>query len=210
VAFAEEYGDLAEISTAYFLLAFVLMWRGDLDGAQSGYEAVLEVGRRIGDVADEVRALTYLAVLQRRRGAAEAVRRLAEEVLGLAVAADMRVYVGFAHGNLAWVEWRRGERQRAREQGEAAWEALQHELAAPFLWIGLWPLLAVRLAQADVRGGAELARHLIGRAQMKLPDDLEEPLASAVAASEAGDAAGAAGFLRTAVARAERSGWGWL
>ena len=144
------------------------------------------------------------------REAQALVRRLAEDVLGLAVAADMRVYVGFAHGNLAWVEWRRGERRRAQERGEAAWGALQHELAPPFLWIGLWPLLAVRFAQGDVRGGVELARHLLGPAQMKLPDDLEESLGEAVRAEEAGDTEAAGDHLRAAVAQAEESGWGWL
>jgi len=210
VKLAEQSGDLAEVSAAYFLQAFVLTWRGDLDGAQSGYELALDMGRRIGDVTREVRAVTYLAVLQRRRGEVEAARRLAEEALGLAVAADMRVYVGCAHGNLAWVAWHTGERQRAREQGEAAWDALQHESAAPFLWIGLWPLLAARLAQGDEAGAADLARRMLDRAQMKLPDDLEAPLGGAVDAWEAGDAACAGDLLRTAVARAEESGWGWL
>ncbi|MEI6727383.1 MAG: hypothetical protein WCN81_14320, partial [Actinomycetes bacterium] len=99
VAFAEQCGDLSEVSAAYFLRAFVFTWRGDLDGAQASYESALDVGRRTGDVADEVRALTYLAVLQRLRGDVDATRRLAEEVLGLALAAGMRVYVGFARGN---------------------------------------------------------------------------------------------------------------
>jgi hypothetical protein len=45
---------------------------------------------------------------------------------------------------------------------------------------------------------------------MKLPDDLEEPLTRAVEAWEAGDVAATGDLLRTAVARAEESGWGWL
>ena len=210
VDIAEARGDLAEAGRALFACAFVLTWRGDLDGAQSEFGRTLRLCRRIGDVIGEMRALTYLAVVHRRRGEARAVPPLATEALGLAVAADLREYIGIGHGNLAWAAWRAGDLDLARAEGEASWNALREVPATPFMWMGLWPLLGARLAQRDEAGGPELARRMLEAAQMKLPDDLEEPLASAVAASDAGDAAAAAGFLRTAVARAEKSEWGWL
>ena len=209
---AEQSGDLAEVSQARFLRAFLLTWRGEIESAMSGYELTLDVARRIGDVEVEVRCLTYLAVLHRRRGELDEVRRLATEVLELPLATKAFVlYVASAHGNLAWAAWRECDADRAREEGEAAWDTFLRAVpGGPFLWIGLWPLLAVRLAQGDEADGVELARRLVDPSQMKLPDDLEAPLAGAVEVWDAGDAIAAGDLLRTAVARAEESGWGWL
>ena len=86
-------------------------------------------------------------------------------------------------------------------------ERLHHN---PFLWIGLWPLLALSAERGDAADGVMLARRLVDPAQMKLPGELEEPLREAVEAWDAGDATSAGDLLRTAVARAEESGWGWL
>jgi tetratricopeptide (TPR) repeat protein len=210
VEFTEQHGDLAGVPPAYFLLAFVHTWRGDLAEAQDWYERVLAVSRRIGDLTMEVRALTYLAVVARRHGEPEAASGLAGDALELATAGGMPEYVGIAYGNLAWAAWRKREVEQAELDAEASWAALQKAAAVPFFWIGLWPLLVVRLAQADVSGCVGLAGRLLEPEQMKLPDELEEPLAGAVKTWEAGDAAAAGDLLHTAVARAEESGWGWL
>jgi tetratricopeptide (TPR) repeat protein len=210
VEFAEHAGDPAEASRAYFLVAFVHLWRDELDEAELWYQKTLEVSRRIGELTQEVRALTYLAVVSRRRGDPDAVTRSAGEALRLAAPAGMPEYVGIARGNLAWAAWRRGEMESARADAEACWNALVAVPAVPFFWIGVWPLLAVRLAQGEEDGCAELARRMLQPDQMKLPDDLEDPLAGAVEAWEAGDATAAGDLLRTAVARAKESGWGWL
>ena len=173
---------------------------------RTGTERVLAASRRIGDLTMEVRALTYLAVVARRRGEPEAVSCLAGGALELATAGSMPEYMCIAHGNLAWAAWRRRDVDQARIDAEASWAALQRATAVPFFWIGVLPLLAVRTGQGDVAGCMDPAGRLLAPDQMKLPDDLEEPLAGAVEAWEAGDVAAAGDLLRTAVARAEESG----
>ena len=177
----------------------------------SGYELTLDVARRIGDVEVEVRCLASLAVLHRRRGELDEVRRLATEVLELPLATKAFVlYVASAHGNLAWAARREWmpivPGKRAKPPGARSSCCARRPLSVdrPLATLGR------ETGAGDEADGVELARRLVDPSQMKLPDDLEAPLAGAVEAWDAGDATSAGDLLRTAVARAEESGWGWL
>jgi hypothetical protein len=52
----------------------------------------------------------------------------------------------------------------------------------------LFPLLAVRLADADTGGGAEAARQMLAPSQQALPDELTAALEAACRAWDAGQA----------------------
>jgi class 3 adenylate cyclase/tetratricopeptide (TPR) repeat protein len=207
---AERHGDLAEIAEAYFLHAFVLMWRDEVEDAMSWFVRTVEVCRRIGDATDELRGLTYLAVLHRRRGEVGEVERLVGEAEGLLAATGLDAYLCITCGNRAWAAWRRCDLDVARREGQAAQDLLARLPHMPLSWIALWPLLAVRLQDDDLIAGVELAGLLVDPSQMKLPDDLEAPLGRAVATWEAGDQAATRAELELAVRRAGVSGWGWL
>ena len=207
---AERNEDLAEIAEAYFLHAFVLMWRGETEAAMSWFHRTIEVCRRIGDVTDELRGFTYLAVLHRRRGEVREVAGLLEEAARLMTSPGLDAYASMAYGNRAWVAWRERDLETVRREGEAAWEVLTRLQHMPFGWIALWPLLAVRLEDGDVGGGIDAARRLIDRAALRLPEDLEAPLGRAVEQWEAGAEDDAGEMLELAVRRAAESGAGWL
>jgi class 3 adenylate cyclase/tetratricopeptide (TPR) repeat protein len=210
VELAVRNDDLAEVAEAYFLHAFVLMWRDEVEEAMAWFARTIAVCRRIGDATDELRGLVYLAVLHRRRGEVDEVVGLVDEAQGLLASTGLDAYISITHGNRAWVAWRRGDLDAARTEGEASREVLTRLPHMPLSWIALWPLLAVRLEDGDLGAGVELARVLVDPAQMKLPDDLEAPLAQAVSAWGAGDEGETLGALQSAVRRAEESRWGWL
>jgi class 3 adenylate cyclase/tetratricopeptide (TPR) repeat protein len=210
VAQAERNDDLAEIAEAYFLHAFVLMWREQTADSMAWFHRTRDVCRRIGDATDEVRALTYLAVLHRRLGDIDEVRRLTDEAAELLAVTGLDPYVFLLHGNRAWTARRSGELGVVRSEGRAAWDMLSALPHMPLSWIALWPLLAVRLEDGDLAASAELARLLVDPSQMKLPDELESPLAAAAAAWEAGDETTAREALEVAVRAAAESGQGWL
>ena len=56
----------------------------------------------------------------------------------------------------------------------------------PFYWQALWPLIGVALAQDRPADAIFHAQKLCDPSQQILPSDIEEPLAAALAAWEAG------------------------
>jgi hypothetical protein len=103
---------------------------------------------------------------------------------------------------VAWKE------DRYSEVGELAEAVLRPtpggEPPFPFAWICLWPLIAVRLAEGRTADAITAARELLQPPQMRLPPQLEESLAAALAAWEAEKYALASERLRRSVVLAER------
>ena len=110
-----------------------------------------------------------------------------------------------ARAVLSWVAWKE---DRPSEVEELAEEVLRptpgNEPSFPFAWICLWPLIAVRLAEGSPAGAITAARKLLQPPQMRLPPQLEESLAGALAAWEADEHALASERLRNSVVLAER------
>ncbi len=169
---SEELGDAAEIATARFGLALVLVFHGALDEAEERMRRALDGAERTGDVALQARCLTYLALIARRRRDVEGTALWAARSLAVASDAKLVDYIGAARAHLAWTALRRGDHEGVVEHGRAAlelWRSLPYDY--PLQWTARLPLLAV--------GGEahEHARALLDDKQQRLPDPLSSSLA---------------------------------
>jgi DNA-binding SARP family transcriptional activator len=198
LAITQESENLGEIAWARFMLGFAQLWHGDLDRAEKQMLTALALAERTGDVVHQSRCLTYLTILYRKRGQLENARQYVSRSLEAAKAGEMVEYVGTAHANLAWVEWREGNLGQAEAYGRTAME-FWHQLPAghsscSFQWTALWPLMGVALEQHQAAsaaakaasGASQLARALLEPTQQRLPDALTAVLEKAIKAWEEG------------------------
>lgn len=203
-----EAGQSSELAFVEFNLGFALLWRGELDEAQAQLQAALALAERIGDVTTQSRCLTYLTVLERKRGNVEAVRALIARSVAVATAGQMAEYLGAAHGNAAWVAWRVGDSDEAQRSGHAAitrWQALT--ITYGFEWMARWPLLAVALQRQELPEALEHARRMLAATQQRPPIALEGLLEQAVQQARAEDTATAHTLLTQALDPARQHGY---
>src|SRR5262249_49029150 len=112
--------DLSELAYAQFNVGFAWLWYGDLDAAEQEMLAALELAERSGDVTVQSRCLTYLTIVERKRGRIDAVREYVRRSLAVATSSQMFEYSGAAKGNLAWLAWRAGDLAEVRAHGQEA------------------------------------------------------------------------------------------
>ena len=184
-------------------LGFNLLWHGDLAEAEAELQVALDTAEQIGDVVGQARCLAHLVVVYRRQGRDADVERIARRGLAAAEVAGMLDYVGASRASLAWVAWRRGGAPRRRSVqastslsaslveterlAQAAIEAWQlFAVPYPRYWQALWPLIGVALAQDRPADAISHARQFHAPNQLALPQAIEEPLAAALAAWDAG------------------------
>jgi hypothetical protein len=184
LAIYDGLGDRPNVAMCRFVRSMVLLFAGDLDAAELGFEAVLRISEKATSVTIRVRALTFLCILERKRRDSSRVRKLATAALSLATEHDMPEYRGTAMANLAWVAYQDGEFaecERLVRAAIAAWDASPLNV---FRWTGLFPLIGAILARSpqdsDPAELAELASGLLHDSQQQLP----EPLAAGVAELE--------------------------
>jgi tetratricopeptide (TPR) repeat protein len=173
--------DRPKITMCRFLRSMILLWGGDLDAAQAGFEAVLVVSEKATSVTIRVRALTFLCIAHRKRRDRERVRKLATAALSLANEHNMPEYRGTAMANLAWVALEDGahdECERLIQEATAAWTASPLNV---FQWTALLPLLATVVARperaTDPADLARIADNLLDESQQALPGSLTSALA---------------------------------
>jgi DNA-binding SARP family transcriptional activator len=182
---AQRTGDIAQILSAEFALAFILLWSGDLQAAIGQLETTLPRAKERGDLPTQTLCLTYLAVAHRLQGNLEEARRYTVLCLELAREGRRTVYVGAAEANLGWLAYRAGDSDSAARHCEAAlveWQRLQY----PFHWLALWPLLALALDQDRTADAVDQARAMLDPVQQRPPDDLEALLEEATHAWDEG------------------------
>ncbi len=173
--------DLSELAYAQFNVGFARLWYGDLDTAEQEMLAALDLAERIGDVTVQSRCLTYLTIVERKRGRIDAAREYVRRSLVVAVAGQMLEYLGFANGNQAWVAWRAGDLAEARARSQEALELWrQSTMQNPFHWTALWPLIGATLAQDKLAETVDHVRHLLEPTQQRMPDALETILHEAL------------------------------
>lgn len=174
---SEESNVPGEKSLARFVMATTLLFHDELAGSEALMRDALTESERVGDITLRSRCLTYLTLLQRRRGRVEETRRLASRCLEVATAANMADYVGAAHANLGWVAWREGDSARAEEWGEHAlrcWRPLS--LVYPFQWMAHWHLVALKLEQGRSAEALGHVRALLEPTQQRMPEPLDDLL----------------------------------
>ena len=112
---------------------------------------------------------------------------LARRGLAVAEAAGMLDYIGANRAGLAWVAWQGGDLAKADQLAQTAIEAWRL-FGWPYMhyWQALWPLIGVALAQDRPADAISHARQFHAPNQLALPQAIEEPLAAALAAWDAG------------------------
>jgi len=181
LAAQQQTGGLSELASAHFVLGFAWLWYGDLDTAEQEMLTALELAERSGDVTTQSRCLTYLTIVERKRGRIDGVREYVRRSVAVATAGQMLEYLGAAKGNLAWLAWRAGDLDEARTCGQEALDLWRQFMSAyPFQWIALWPLIGVTLAQDQLVETIDHVRHLLEPIQQRMPDALEAILYEAL------------------------------
>jgi tetratricopeptide (TPR) repeat protein len=207
LAAVEESNVLPEITNARFVLGFVHLWAGKLDQAERWMSLALKLTEKTGDIVLQSRSLTYLTMIHRKRGAVENTRRCAEQSLTSATMAKMVEYVGMAKGNLAWVHLRNGNLASAFEQATDGVQNLRETNAHILLWVALWPLIGVQIAQGQIGDAIDHIEALLTRPQMAISADLESTMQGAVDAWKGNDRAAAKIHLEKASELAREMGY---
>jgi tetratricopeptide (TPR) repeat protein len=205
---AQQSGSPGELAWAQFLSGFSRLWHGDLNEAEETLQASLQLCERTGDVTTQSRCLTYLTVTYRKRGDIEKVRRFAARSQEAAAIGQMIEYVSMAEANLAWAARREGKLAEARELGEAAWMTMQKTVQAQmFVWVAVWPLIGICLAQNRLAEAVEYARKLFSPTTQPQPKAVAACLQAAVHAWEQGKPEKASTSLTQAANLAEPLGY---
>jgi len=183
----QETGDELQIAWMQFELGFAYLWHGDLDAAEEQLHFALAVEERTGNVAKQNLCYTYLATLYRKRGWVKETRDYASRALTVATAMKLSPYIAMATANLAWVAWREGRNAEAEQHGKAALELWQSsEMAYPFQWAALWPLIDIMRGQDVLSQAVDYARRLFAPGQQSLPEGLTAVTESALQAWDSG------------------------
>jgi len=202
----EEAGLEDDIETNFVRagVGYFRLIQGDVVTGQEILEAVVALARRAGDRSMELTCLLCLAWARLRQHDVVGARELARQSASPDIALPFP-FPEMARAVLSWVAWKE---DRYSEVEELAGEVLETthggEPPFPFAWICLWPLIAVRLAEGRTSEAITAARELLQPPQMRLPAELEESLAAALAAWEADKHALAGERLRKSVVLAER------
>ncbi|WP_164017879.1 serine/threonine-protein kinase PknK [Pyxidicoccus trucidator] len=181
----ERSGDLAEMATCRFFLAFTLLFHDDLDASEQQGLAGLRLAELLGDLTLQSRLLTYLMQVYRRRGQVAEAREWSERCLKVSTAAGMDDYVGAVQATRAWVAWKEHRLDEAEREARAAtdcWRKLSARYPFAGQWQGLVVLLALEARRGKVAEAVEHARELLDPAQQRLPDPLSGALEAAVGA----------------------------
>ncbi|AUX22449.1 hypothetical protein SOCEGT47_029520 [Sorangium cellulosum] len=184
---AGEAPDGHWVLSARVSLGIILLLGDELDRADTELSEALWIARPSGDLEIQTRCLTYLSLIQRKRGLVDAARHWAEQSLKLAKAENVREYAGAALANLSWCALRRGDLARAEEAGREAlalWNALP--LVYPFEWLARLPLCWIALERGRLDGAIAEARAVLDPRQQRLPGRLAALLGHALRAFDDG------------------------
>jgi tetratricopeptide (TPR) repeat protein len=194
---------------AQFCVGFSHLWRNELDEADADMNLALRLAERIGDTGNRITILAYLAVVPRKQGQIEETRRRAFLGLSAASAAQVPMYIGVSHANLAWVAWREGNLSELQANIQAAaenWNRIS-AMVVPWRWLVSWPQIGFALTQNQIGEAVEQARVMLGPTQQPQPSDIKSLLESALQAWEQGDAQAARTCLNQASELARQTGY---
>jgi tetratricopeptide (TPR) repeat protein len=185
VSAARASGDLRRLADAAFRLGFTLLWYGEFGEAEDVLQEALALCKRVGDTELQLLSLTYLTVTCRKRGQVPETQRYAAQCLEAATDRQRGAYIAMAQANLAWVAWQDRNLTETRELGQSALTLWQEwDVAYPFQWAALYPLIAVALAEDRLSEVISHARALLDPTQQRLPEAMTALLEEAVEAWE--------------------------
>jgi eukaryotic-like serine/threonine-protein kinase len=186
LAFRQEAGDLLPIGHAHFRLGLAYVSCNELSAAQEQLKAAEAIGQRTGDIVLLSRCITYLLLVERRRGDTRAARRETKRLLAIASKGGMKEYVAMAKATLAWIAWREGDNAQVLNEGKEALELWSQGTAYPFQWAALWPLIAVSAGEQNAAEVIRFAKQLLEQTQQSLPQHLGDAVEEAIAEYESG------------------------
>lgn len=190
LALSLQTGNLSEIASRQFYCGFSHLWSDHFDEAETHLQIARAMTEQNGDPTLLSRAVTYLALVYRKRDELARVREYAAYTLRVAEEAKLPQYTGSARAHFAWLAWRAGDLAETKRQAESAiadWGGLgEAQSVVAYRWYALFPLLGVALQEEDIGRAVEWAQHMITSSQAGLPDALTALLGQAVAANENG------------------------
>lgn len=198
-------GNQSLIGFAHFVLGNRLLWANQLDEAEKEMCTAVQIAEQIGNTTLLTRCLTFLPFIYRRRGQVERVRSI------LTRAQDMGAtqHNSLLTGHRAWIAWHDGNLTEVERHGRASLEERQPQRMGvnPFQWVGLWPLIAVTLAQEKIADAINDVRMLLAPTQQRPPEQLSVLLRASLQAWDAGRQDEAHTLLQQAVSLAEKTGY---
>jgi DNA-binding SARP family transcriptional activator/predicted ATPase len=202
---AREAKDMNAILTMQFSYGMQVLWSGMLEAARAEFTQALASAKNMGNLLLETQCLTYLTIVERQLGNLESVAELAQKSLQAAQAYRRSDYLGVAQANLAWLAWRLEDLPTAREQGQAALETWETgSRLYPIQWVGLWPMIAIHLAQGEVEQAIRLVRKLLDPEQQPEPEEMVQMLELICEADTRGDKELVQGLLQQALSLAQQ------
>jgi len=204
LATIKQTGNKWWVGFAHFSLGVCLLWSDHLDEAEEKLLVALRVGEQIGSATLLARCMTFLPFIFRRRGQVEQVRSIITRALAESKGRKNTILTG----HRAWLAWRDGNMVEAEAYGRASVKEREPEQSANlFLWVGLWPLIGVALAQEKIAAAMNYVRMLLDPTLQPPPEQLSTLLASALQAWDAGQQEEACALLQQAVPLAEQLGY---
>jgi eukaryotic-like serine/threonine-protein kinase len=206
----EDPAHAAEAALARFNLGFALVLgdRRRCEEAVLLFRQTITEAERIGDATILARALTYLAVGQRRLGAVDETEVAARRALRAAEDAQLSPYVGASVACLAWVEWKRGEEIRAHElalDADRWWNSGGH--AFPFQWLASFLFLDSLVRREDFDGARQVLTDLLDSKQHLLPAALDAAVQAASSLPSSSPFQTLSDSYRQVLARAQELGY---
>jgi hypothetical protein len=200
----EQTGNTSLIGFAHFVLGNRLLWAGHLDEAEVELRTAINIAEQVGNTRLLTRCLMFLPCIFRQRGLVEEVRNVVTRALAMPEARNIAII----KGHRAWVAWRDGNLAEAELYGRASLENRKGQRRVnAFLWVGIWPLIGIALAQEKIAEALNYVRMLLDFTLQPPPEQLETLLESVLHAWDAGQLEKARALLKQAVPLARELGF---
>jgi DNA-binding SARP family transcriptional activator len=204
LATIQQTGNRSKIGTFHFTFGIVLLCLGHPGEAEEQLESALHVGEQLGLVWLQIRSLTFLPFIYRKRGQVEQVRSLLTRAQEKSEGRKNSIL----SGHRAWIAWRDGKLIEAEAYGRASLE--EDQAAADiniFRWVGIWPLLGVALVREDLADAMSYARMLLDPGLQLPAEQVRTLLEAALQARDAGQQEEARVLLQQVVSPAKEMGY---
>ncbi len=204
LATIQQTGNRSKEGIFHFTFGIILLCSGHPDEAEEQLESALRVGEEIGLTWLQIRSLTFLPFIYRKRGQVEQVCSLFTRALTKLEGRKNSIL----SGHRAWVAWRAGNLVEAETYGRIS---LEEDQAGPdiniFRWVGIWPLLGVALVREKLDAAISYVRMLLDPGLQLPAEHIKTLLESALQAWDAGQQEEARVLLQRAIPPAKEMGY---
>jgi len=204
LAAIQQTGNKSKPGIFHLTFGITLLWSGYPDEAEEQLKNALSVGEQLGLVWLQIRSLTFLPFIYRKRGQVEQVRHLLTRALTKSEGRKNSIL----SGHRAWVAWRDSNLVEAKAHARTS---LEEDQAGPdiniFRWVGIWPLLGVALVREELADAMSYARMLLDPGLQLPAEQVRTLLEAALQAWDAGQQEEVRILLQQAVPPAKEMGY---